>query len=239
MRFDGPGQRPSPARPRYRPPAGGVAETRPSLSSCPRAAGRPSHPPVGAHAMTDPDTILLETEEHMEKALEYLKNELRGVRTGRASPALVEYIKVDYYGAMTDLKALAAITIPEPTQLLIKPFDAGSVGAVKQAIEKASLGINPMVEGKQIRMVMPAMTQERRQKDAARVKKMGEEAKVAIRNVRRDGNKHAEGLSKSTTKHYPEDEIKTLKDEVQQLLEKYEKEVDKRVEEKTKELMTL
>jgi ribosome recycling factor len=185
---------------------------------------------------TDPDTILLETEETMEKALEHLKHELRGVRTGRASPAMVEYLKVDYYGAMTDLKAIAGISVPEPTQLLIKPFDAGALAAIKTAIEKANLGINPVMEGKQVRLVIPAMSQDRRVKDAARIKKMGEEAKVAIRNVRRDANKHADGLK---TAGLPEDEVEQLHKEIQDLLKKYEDEVDKRVDEKTKEVMTV
>ncbi len=189
--------------------------------------------------MNDPDTILLTAEEAMEKAIEYLKQELRGVRTGRASPALVEFIKVDYYGSMQDLKSLAAISVPEPTQLLIKPFDTGAVGAIKSAIEKSGLGVNPIVEAKHIRLVLPAMSQERRQKDAARVKKMGEEAKVVIRNTRRDANKHADDLKKSTTRHFPEDEINTLKEEIQGLLKKYEADVDKRIEEKTKEIMTI
>lgn len=189
--------------------------------------------------MSDPDTILLETEEHMEKALEYLKAELRGVRTGRASPAMVEFIKVDAYGAETDIKSVASISVPEPTQLLIKPFDATLVSAIKQGIEKAGLGINPMTEGKQLRLMIPPMSQERRLKDSARIKKMGEEAKVVIRNARRDGNKHADGLKNQPGKHFPEDEIETLKEEIQNLLKKYEDEVDKRVDEKTKEIMTV
>jgi ribosome recycling factor len=184
----------------------------------------------------DPDTILFETEETMEKALEHLKHELRGVRTGRASPAMVEYLKIDYYGSMTDLKAIAAISVPEPTQLLIKPFDQGAMSGIKQAIEKSGLGLNPIMEAKQVRLVIPAMSQERRVKDAARIKKMGEEAKVAIRNVRRDANKHADVLKAAGL---PEDEAKTLHDEIQGLLKKYEDEVDKRVDEKTKEVMTV
>jgi ribosome recycling factor len=185
---------------------------------------------------SDPDTILLETEETMEKAMEHLKHELRGVRTGRASPAMVEFIKVDYYGSQTDIKAIAGISVPEPSQLLIKPFDTGALAAIKTAIEKAGLGINPVMEGKQIRLNIPAMSQERRVKDAARIKKMGEEAKIAIRNVRRDANKHADGLKAGGM---PEDDIKTLHEEIQTLLKKYEDEVDKRVDEKTKEIMTL
>jgi ribosome recycling factor len=189
--------------------------------------------------MNDPDTILMTAEESMEKAVDYLKQELRGVRTGRASPALVEFLKIEAYGSMTDLKALAAISVPEPTQLLIKPFDSSIVSAIKSAIEKSGLGMNPMVEGKQIRLQLPAMSAERRQKDAARVKKMGEEAKVVIRNSRRDANKHADGLGKGASAHVSEDEVKTLKEEIQTLLEKYEAEVDKRVEEKSKEVLTL
>ena len=189
--------------------------------------------------MNDPDTILLTAEEQMDKSLEYLKGELRGVRTGRASPALVEFIKVDCYDSTTDLKSVAAISVPEPSQLLIKPFDASIVSAIKTAIEKAGLGINPMVEGKAIRLNMPAMTKDRREKEAARIKKMGEEAKVAMRNVRRDANKHVETLAKDASAHVPEDEIDRLKKEVQELLKKHEDEIDKRIEEKTKEILTL
>lgn len=185
---------------------------------------------------TDPDTILLETEESMTKALDYLKHELRGIRTGRASPALVEYLKVDYYGSMTDLKAIAAISVPEPTQLLIKPFDQGAVSGIKKAIEASGLGLNPIVEAKQIRLMIPALSGERRQQLVARVKKLAEETKVVLRNARRDGNKHADALSKSTAKHYPEDEIETLKEEIQDLLKKYESDVDKLAEEKSREI---
>ncbi|MBS0187700.1 MAG: ribosome recycling factor [Planctomycetes bacterium] len=189
--------------------------------------------------MTDPDTILLETEESMTKALEYLKNEVRGIRTGRASPAMVEFIKADYYGSMTDLKSLAAISVPEPSQLLIKPFDTGAVGAIKQAIETSGLGLNPQVEGKQIRLIVPALSTERRTQLSAKVKKMGEEQKTAIRNVRRDANKHAENLTKQAGAHFPEDEIETLKEEIQKLLKKFEDEIDKRVEDKVKEIQTV
>ncbi len=185
---------------------------------------------------TDPDTILMHTEETMEKALEHLKHELRGVRTGRASPAMVEYLKVDYYGSQTDLKAIAGISVPEASQLVIKPFDTGAIGAIKTAIEKSSLGLNPIVEAKQIRLSIPAMSQDRREKDAARIKKMGEEAKISIRNVRRDANKHADALKSGGM---PEDELDTLKEEIQTLLKKYEEETEKRVDEKTKEVMTI
>lgn len=187
----------------------------------------------------DPDTILLEAEEAMTKAVDYLKHELRGVRTGRATPALVEYLKVDYYGSPTDLKSLAAISTPEPTQLLIKPFDAGSVGDIKRAIETSGLGLNPIVESKQIRLNMPPLSRDRRQQLVTHCKKMGEEQKVALRNVRRDANKHADGLTKAGGAAISEDEVETLKNEIQELLKKYEAEVDRLVEDKSKEVMEL
>lgn len=189
--------------------------------------------------MSDPDTILLEAEEHMEKAVEYLSKEFQGIRTGRASPALVEYVKVDYYGSPTDLKALASVSVPEPTQLLIKPFDAGSIGEIKKAIEASGLGLNPAVDGKQIRLNLPPLSRERRTQLQGHVKKLGEEQKISLRNVRRDANKHADALSKSTDKHYPEDDIKRLKDEIQELLKKYEGMVDSKVESKSKEIMEI
>ena len=189
--------------------------------------------------MTDPDTILLESEDSMSKAVDYLKKELRSLRTGRATPAIVEYLKVEYYGTATDLKALAAISVPEPTQLLIKPFDAGSVSDIKKAIESSGLGLNPIVEAKQIRLNVPALSRDRRQQLAGQAKKMGEEQKVAIRNVRRDANKHADGLSDQPGKNFSEDEIKQLKEEIQELLKKYETEVDQVVTAKTEEILAL
>lgn len=186
--------------------------------------------------MSDPDTILLQAEESMEKALDYLRHELKGIRTGRASPAMVEYVKIDYYGSPTDLKAIAAISVPEPSQLLIKPFDPGSIGDIKRGIEASGLGLNPIVEQKQIRLNVPALTGERRQQLAGRCKKLCEETKVVMRNARRDGNKHADALSKQPGAHFPEDEIEKLKEEVQSLLKKYEGEADKASDSKVKEI---
>jgi ribosome recycling factor len=191
--------------------------------------------------MTDPDTILLEAEESMDKALDYLQHELRGIRTGRASTALVEYLKVEYFGTPTDLKSLAAINVPEPSQIVIKPYDAGSINEIKKAIETSGLDLTPMIEKKPgsavIRLSIPALSGERRTQLVGRVKKMGEEAKVVLRNTRRDANKHADGLAKQEGKHYPEDEISTLKDEIQDLLKKYEKQVDERVAAKSQEVL--
>jgi ribosome recycling factor len=187
--------------------------------------------------MTDPDTILLEAEETMTKAVDYLKHELRGIRTGRATPALVEFLKVDYYGSPTDLKALASISTPEPTQILIKPFDTGAVSDIKRAIETSGLGMNPIVESKQIRLNVPPLSRDRRQQLAGQCKKMGEEQKIALRNVRRDANKHADGLKGGGK--ISEDEIETLKTEIQDLLKKYETEVDRLVDDKSKEVLEL
>lgn len=183
---------------------------------------------------TDPDTILLETEEHMEKGVDYLKHEMKGIRTGRATPAMIEFVKVEYYGASTDLKSLAIISVPEPTQLLVKPFDAGSIGDIKRGIEAAGLGLNPMAEGKQLRINVPPLSGERRQQLISKCKKLGEETKVVLRNARRDGNKLADALKAAG--HHSEDEIETLKTEVQDLLKRYESEVDKIIEQKTKEV---
>ena len=116
------------------------------------------------------DEILFEAEEHMEKALEHLKHEFRGLRTGRATTALVEYVKIDYYGTPTDLRALASLTTPDAASILIKPFDPTSLKAIVKGLEEANLGINPQSDGKQIRMILPALSQERRQQLAHMVK---------------------------------------------------------------------
>ncbi len=187
---------------------------------------------------TDPDTILLEAEEGMAKGIDYLSHELQGIRAGRASPAMVEYIKVDYYGSPTDLKSLAAISSPEPTQLVIKPFDASSLNAIKQAIEEANLGVNPQIEDKHIRLSIPALSGERRKQLVAQAKKVGEEQKVVLRNARRDANKHADSLAKQDGVHYSEDEISTLKDEIQDLLKKHESKIEEMLKKKADDILT-
>ncbi|MEM0983181.1 MAG: ribosome recycling factor [Planctomycetota bacterium] len=186
---------------------------------------------------TDPDTILLEAEESMTKALDYLQKELKGLRTGRASTSLVEFVKVDYYGAPTDLKSLAGISTPEPHQILIKPFDGGYINAIKQGIENAGLGLNPQIEDKAIRITIPALDSNRRKEMAAKARKMGEEQKVSMRNARRDANKSADSLAKQDGQNYSEDEIATLKDEIQELLKGYEGKADGAVKTKSDEIM--
>ena len=187
----------------------------------------------------DLDEILLTTEEGMEKAVEYLKHELRGVRTGRASPGLVEFIKVDYYGAMTDLRSIALINVPEATQLLIKPFDGSVTQAIVKAIQGAGLGLNPIAEGKQIRLNLPPLSGERRTQLAGSIKQMGEQAKVAIRNVRRDGNKHLDQGVKNKTLQVSEDEAKRAEEEIQTLVKKYEQIVEDAVTTKAKEIQAI
>ena len=185
----------------------------------------------------DVDTVLLEAEEHMDKAVQYLQGELRGIRTGRASPAMVEFVKVDYYGSMTDLRSLANVSVPEPTQLLIKPYDAGSIQAIAKAIQSAGLGLNPMTEGKAIRLNIPPLSGERRQQLANSVKSMAEHAKVAIRNVRRDANKHIDQMEKDKSAAVTEDQAKSAKEEVTELTKRHEAKVDELVESKRKEIL--
>src|SRR5688572_6465315 len=132
------------------------------------------------------DDILLDCEEQMEKSVDHLRHELRGIRTGRASPALVENIKVDYYGTPTDLKSIAAINVPEATQLLIKPFSPGDMKAIEKAINDSKIGLTPHSDGKQLRLMLPPLSQERRLQLAGQCKGHAEAAKVSIRNARRD-----------------------------------------------------
>src|SRR5213082_97735 len=136
------------------------------------------------------EEILFDGEERMEKAINVFKDELRGLRTGRATPALVDSIRIEYYGSPTPLKQLAQISSPDPQQILIRPFDPGSLKEIEKAIRSSDLGMAPNNDGKMIRLIVPPMSGEQRQKMVVRIKKSGEEAKVAISNIRRDANKH-------------------------------------------------
>jgi len=180
------------------------------------------------------DEILFQAEEHMEKALDHMRHELRGLRTGRASTSLVEFIKVDYYGAPTDLRSLASLTTPDATSILIKPFDPGSLKEIVKAIETANLGINPQNDGKQIRLVLPTLSGERRQQLVIKVKEAAEHCRIALRNLRRDANKHVDLEEKDAG--LSEDQAKSARDEVQELLKKFEAKVDELVAAKQKEI---
>ena len=181
------------------------------------------------------DDILLDTEEHMEKAIEHLKHELRTVRTGRASPAMVEHIKVEYYGTPTDLRAIASISVPEATQILIKPFSPGDLKWIEKAINDSKLPLTPHSDGKQLRLILPPMSQETRLKMAGQVKGMAEDVKIRIRNARRDANKLIDTEEKGGI--LTEDDAKSGKEQVQELTKTYETKVDEMVEHKRKEVM--
>lgn len=183
------------------------------------------------------DDILLEAEEQMEKTLEHLKLELRGIRTGRASPALVEHIKVEYYGALTDLKSIAAISIPEATQILVKPFSPQDIKAIEKAISDAKLGLTPHSDGKQLRMNLPPLSQDRRLQLVGQCKKFAEDAKISIRNTRRDANKLIDTEQKGSI--LTEDEAASGKEQVQDLTKKYEGNIDELIEHKRQEVMTV
>lgn len=187
----------------------------------------------------DPNSILKDANERMDKALEHLRGEFRGLRTGRASTGLVEYIKVDYYGSLTDLKQLASISVPEASQIVINPYDASAIGEIRKAIEASDLGLNPQVEDKKIRINIPTLSTDRRKQLVGHAKKMAEETKVSFRNVRRDANKHAEALKKDSSAHFSEDEIESLKKEIQDLLKEHEAKVDAMISEKTEEIMAV
>jgi len=176
-----------------------------------------------------------EVRERMDKAVKHLQDVLRSVRTSQASPALVENIRVDYYGTPTPLSQLGSISIPEPRQIVIKPFDGSILQDISKAILKSDLGINPQSDGKVLRLVMPQLSGEQRKKYAARVKELCEESRIAMRNTRRDMNKLADGECNSG--ELTEDENKKLHDQIQKHLKAYEGRIDEVQAHKTKEIM--
>ncbi|HSI34594.1 MAG TPA: ribosome recycling factor [Tepidisphaeraceae bacterium] len=181
------------------------------------------------------EDILFDAEEHMEKAVEHLRHELRGIRTGRASPALVEHVQVMYYESLTPLKSIASISIPEATQILIKPFQPSDLKAIERAINDSKLNLTPHSDGKSLRLLLPAMSQELRMKMVASCKGIAEHAKVSIRNARRDANKLVETEEKGSV--ITEDEATKGKEQVQELTKQYEAKVDEIIEHKKKEIM--
>ncbi len=181
------------------------------------------------------DDILFDCEEHMEKAIEHLKHELRTVRTGRASPALVEHVQVMYYEQLTPLKSIASISVPEATQLLIKPFSPSDLKAIEKAINDSKLGLTPHSDGKQLRLILPAMSQERRVQLVGQCKVFAEAAKVSMRNARRDANKLVDVEEKGGV--LTEDEAKTTKEKIQDLIKQYETKIEEMTEHKKQEVM--
>jgi ribosome recycling factor len=181
------------------------------------------------------DEILFDAEERMEKASNVLRDELRGLRTGRATPALVDSIRVEYYGSPTPLKQMAQISTPDPQQIVIRPFDQSVLKEIEKAIRSSDLGMSPNNDGKMIRLQVPPMSGEQRQKMVTRIKKLAEEAKIAIRNVRRDANKNFDLAEKA--KEVTEDERDKGKEEVQALTKKFEERVTEMAEKKSNEVM--
>ena len=173
----------------------------------------------------------------MQKTMDSLDSEMGTIRAGRANPNVLNRIMVDYYGTPTPIQQVANVSVPEPRMIQIQPWEASMVKVIEKAILTSDLGINPTNDGKVIRLLFPELTEERRKELAKDVKKKGENAKVAIRNIRRDANDSFKKLSKSAD--VSEDEVKELEDGAQKMTDKYITEIDKAVEAKTKEILTV
>ncbi len=182
------------------------------------------------------DDILLETEEKMLKTEEHLVSQFAGVRTGKASPSLIENVHVDAYGSHMRLKELATITAPESRMLMVQPFDIGNMKAIEKAIQSSNLGLNPATQGKFIRIVLPDLSTERRQEFVKICKKMTEEGRVAIRNERRQA---MDLLKKAKNDGTSEDEVKGAEEEVQKLTDSFVKKLEDHLAHKEKEILTV
>lgn len=183
------------------------------------------------------DERVAKYEEKMGKTLDNLERDYTGIRAGRANPHILDKITVDYYGTPTPLQQVGNISVPEPKCIVISPWEPKMLKEIARAINTSDLGINPTNDGKVIRLVFPELTEERRKELAKDVKKRGEDAKVAIRNIRRDGIDSFKKIAKSG--EISEDAGKDLEDEMQKLTDKYVEKIDKAIEEKTKEVMTV
>ena len=178
-----------------------------------------------------------EYEEKMSKSLDSLKEEFSSIRAGRANPHILDKIKVDYYGAPTSLQQVANISVPEARMIQIQPWESSLIKEIEKAILVSDLGITPNKDGKVIRLVFPELTEDRRKELAKDVKKKGDNAKVAIRNIRRDANDSLKKANKAG--ELSDDELSNSGDEVQKITDKYTALVDKAIEEKTKEILTV
>ena len=182
------------------------------------------------------DQRLAVFDEKMGKTMNNLAEEFGGIRAGRANPHVLDKLRVDYYGTPTAIQQVANVSVPEPRMIQIQPWDAGLIKDIEKAILASDLGLTPANDGKVIRLVFPELTEERRKELVKDVKKKGEAAKVAVRNIRRDAN---DAFKKLKGTEISEDGIKDLEDSLQKLTDKYVKEVDKAVEAKSKEVMTV
>ena len=182
------------------------------------------------------DQRLAVFDEKMGKTMNNLAEEFGGIRAGRANPHVLDKLRVDYYGTPTAIQQVANVSVPEPRMIQIQPWEASMVKEIEKAILTSDLGINPTNDGKTVRLLFPELTEERRKELAKDVKKKGENAKVAIRNIRRDANDSFKKLAKEDVS---EDEIKQLEDQAQTMTDKYIADVDRAVEAKTKEILTV
>ena len=181
------------------------------------------------------EEILLDAEERMEKAVDVLKKSLAGIRTGRANPGLVDSLRVEAYGSPTPIKQIASVSTPEPTQIVIRPYDPSTIKDIEKAIISGDLGLNPQNDGRVVRINIPPLSTEVRRKMVSRIKELAEEAKVAIRNIRRDANKAADSAEKD--KVLSEDQRDQAKDEVQELTKSYESKVNEMAKQRETEVM--
>lgn len=183
------------------------------------------------------DDVLLEAEDRMIKTEEVVQKEFAGVRTGKASPSLVENIQVEVYGSMMRIRELAGISTPEPRMIMIQPWDQASAGPIEKAIQKANLGLNPAVQGKFIRIVLPDLSTEQREKYVKAIKKMAEDGRIAIRHSRREAMEQLkkEGKAGGVT----EDDVENAEKEIQKLTDQYIAKIDGHVAHKEKEIMTV
>ncbi len=181
------------------------------------------------------EDILLDVEERMEKAVTVLRQQLAGIRTGRANPGLVDSIRVDVYGSPTPLKSIASVSAPEPTQIVIRPYDPGTLKDIEKGILAANLGMTPQNDGKVVRLNVPALSTDQRKKLVARIKELSEDAKISIRNVRRDGNKAADQAEKD--KELSEDQRDQSKEEIQDLTKKFEAQADEMAKKREADVM--
>ena len=175
-------------------------------------------------------------DDKMKKTIEFLKEDYAGIRAGRANPKLLDKVRVDYYGTPTPIQQVGNLSVPEPRVLQIAPWEKNMLKEVEKAILAANIGITPTNDGTVIRLVFPELTEERRKELSKEIRKKGEDAKVALRNIRRDGNDAFKKLSKADVS---EDEVKDLQDELQKLTDGYVKDVDGLADAKAKEIMTV
>ena len=176
-------------------------------------------------------------QDKMEKSLANLNEEFAGIRAGRANPHVLDKLRVDYYGTPSPIQSVANVSVPEPRMIQIQPWEASMVKEIEKAILSSDLGINPTNDGKLIRLVFPELTEERRKELAKDIKKKGENAKVAIRNIRREANDAFKKMNKAS--EISDDEVEALEQDVQKLTDKYVANIEKTVEDKTKEIMTV